>query len=74
MFLQKKKKRLSSNVSHAKAPDGKKFPDKQDGALSTKCAMESQFPTQSAVTALLVLKFEKLSGFISHLFILSPFH
>lgn len=30
---------------------GEKSPDKQDGALGTKCAMESQFPTQRALTA-----------------------
>lgn len=53
---------------------GENFPDKQDRALGTKCAMESQFPTQRTETALLVLKYEKLSGFISSLFTLSPLH
>lgn len=42
--------------------------------LGTKCAMESQFPTQTAATAVLVLKYEKLSGFTSSLFILSPLY
>lgn len=51
---------------------GGKFSDKQDGTLSTKCAMGSQFPTQSA--ALAALKYEKLSGSISSLFTLSPLH
>lgn len=38
------------------------FPDKQDRrALGTKCAMESHFPTERAVTALVLLKSEKLS-------------
>lgn len=37
------------------------FSDKQDGALGTKCAMESQFPTQTAASALVVVKYEKLS-------------
>lgn len=36
--------------------------------------MESQFPTQTAATAVLVLKYEKLSGFTSSLFILSPLY
>lgn len=53
---------------------GENFPDKQDRALGTKCAMESQFPTQRAATALVILKYEKLSGFISSLFTLSPLH
>lgn len=53
---------------------GENFPDKQDRALGAKCAMESQFPTQRAATALVVLKYEKLSGFISSLFTLSPLH
>lgn len=51
---------------------GKNFPDKQQSALGTKCAMESQFPTQTAATASVLLKYEKLSEFISSLFTLSP--
>ena len=53
---------------------GENFPDIQDSALGIKCAMESQFPTQRAATALVVLKYEKVSGFISSLFTPLPLH
>lgn len=53
---------------------GENFPDKQDRPSGTKCAMESQFPTQRAATALVVLKYEKLKEFVLNLFTLSPLY
>lgn len=47
---------------------GEKFPDKQDRALSTKCAMESQFQTKSAPATLVVLKYKTVRVYFKFIY------